>query len=119
MPERLYQNEQEIRTRRAARIAVGRPSHSPKLEQEEKDQAETDFAVAQANEMAEQQAILEFTKDDAYVKANQRFIRQELAGTGALFNKVEAEVAVKVPELQLSPMYPMPSMEIMNISDED
>ena len=45
------------------------------------EQAEAEFAVAQANEMVEQQAIPESIQDEAYVKANQRFIRLEWTAT--------------------------------------
>ena len=40
------------------------------------EQAEAEFAVAQAEEMAEQQAILESIQDEAYMEANRMFLRR-------------------------------------------
>ena len=41
------------------------------------EQAEAEFAVAQSDEMAKQQAILESIQDEAYVEANRAFLRRE------------------------------------------
>ena len=38
------------------------------------EQAEAEFAVAQSDEMAEQQAILESIQDEDYVEANRAFL---------------------------------------------
>ena len=56
------------------------------------EDAEAEFTVAQATEMAEQQAIRESIQYEAYVEANPQFIRQELVATGALFDEDEAEI---------------------------
>jgi hypothetical protein len=94
------------------------------LEEDEAEQpapgfnmAEAEFAVAQAAEMAEQQAILESIQDEAYVEANRAFLRQEQAASDALFAELDAEIeeeeagaeqpeAPEGQELQLPPMLP-------------
>ena len=88
---------------------------------------EAEFAVAQAAEMAEQQAILKSIQDEAYVEANCAFLQQEQAASDALFAELGAEIEVEEaragqaeePELQLPPMYPEPGTEIVDISDEE
>ena len=114
--ERRFQNEEEIWTRRVARIAAGLPLELPKPEEEEEEQqpvpmevadseedeaeppeqgfnmAEAELAVTQAAEMTEQQAILESIQDEAYVEANRQFFRQEQAASDALFAELEAEI---------------------------
>ena len=74
------------------------------------EDAEAEFAVAQASVMAKQQAILESNQEEAYVEANWQFIRQKRAATGALFAELDAEAEVEAeadvekpeePELRL------------------
>ena len=93
-------------------------------------EAEAEFAVAQAAEMAEQQAILESIQDEAYVEANRQFFRQEQAASDTLFAELGAEIeeeeetrtkppeASEARELQLLPMLPESGTEIVDISDE-
>ena len=88
------------------------------------EQAEAEFAVAQSDEMAEQQAILESIQDEAYVEANRAFLRREQAESDALFTELAAEIeaeeaGAEQPELQLPPMLPEPGTEIVVISDEE
>ena len=90
-------------------------------------QAEAEFAVAQYNEMAEQQAILESIQDEGYVKANQVFLRQEQAASDALFAELEAEIETEEAgaeqpeeaELQLPPMLLEPGTEIVDIFEDE
>ena len=120
-PERRYEIQQQIRAREAehaARIAVGLPPDSPEPEEEEEqqpmeveeaeepdqqepdqqvpaftmEQAEAEFAVAQSDEMAEQQAILESIQDETYVEANRAFLQREQAESNALFTELDAEI---------------------------
>ena len=56
------------------------------------EQAEAEFAVAQSDEMAEQQAILESIHDEAYVEANRTFLRRQLTEPDALFGELNAEI---------------------------
>nr|XP_020158613.1 major centromere autoantigen B-like [Aegilops tauschii subsp. strangulata] len=56
------------------------------------EQAEAEFAVAQSEEMAEQQAIPESIQDEAYVEANRAFLRQEQVASDALFAELDAEI---------------------------
>ena len=52
-------------------------------------EAEAEFTVAQAAEMAEQLAILESIQDEAYVEANRQFLRQEqVAGARSSPNSI-------------------------------
>lgn len=70
--------------------------------------------------MAGQWAILESIHDEAYVKANRSFIRQDWKAIGALFDELDAEANVKVLEeplehdLQLPPMYSESGTKIYN-----
>ena len=56
------------------------------------EQAEAVFAIAQSEEMVEQQAILESIQDEAYVEANRAFLRREQAESDALFAELDAEI---------------------------
>ena len=56
------------------------------------ERAEAEFVIAQSDEMAEQQAILESIQDKTYVEANQAFLRPEQAETDALFVELDAEI---------------------------
>ncbi|KAE8820699.1 putative LRR receptor-like serine/threonine-protein kinase [Hordeum vulgare] len=58
--------------------------------------AEAEFAVAQSEEMAEEQAILDTIRDEAEVKANQRIIRQRSAEADTLFDEMDVEIEVEV-----------------------
>ena len=87
-------------------------------------EADAEFVIAQSDEMAEQQAILESIQDEAYVEANRAFLRQEQAASDALFVELDAKIEeedtrAEQPELQLPPMYPEPGTEIVDISDEE
>ena len=73
------------------------------------DEAEAEFAVAQAAGMAEQQAILESIQDEAYVEADRAFLQREQKESDALFAELDAEIeaeeaGAEEPELQLPPM---------------
>jgi hypothetical protein len=81
------------------------------------------YEVAQAAEMAEQTTILESIQDETYVESNRRFIPQEEAETDAHLDELEAEMeaeaateTTKELELRLSPMYPKPGTETVDIS---
>ncbi|KAE8810310.1 Cysteinyl-tRNA synthetase [Hordeum vulgare] len=104
-PECRSQIEEEIQAKRATCIAICLPQHflepekeegegeqQPEamevtdLEEDEADQpatgfnmaeVEAEFIVAQAEEMAEQEAILESSQDKAYVEANRHFLQQK------------------------------------------
>ena len=94
-----------------------------KAEQQEKElvlapgfnmeDAEAEFVVAQASEMAQHIAILESIQDEAYAETNRQFIRQERATTDALFDEVQAEMDADAdaeePEVLLPPKYPVPA----------
>ncbi|KAE8786014.1 hypothetical protein D1007_40196 [Hordeum vulgare] len=157
-PECWMQIEAEIQARRAAHIVAGFPAKSPKTEEKEEEEelkeeepkddddppsfnmaeAEEEFAVAQADEMAEHQAILDSIRDDTEVEANRRLIRQRQAEAGALFDEVKAEIAVEEAaseqpkgsegaatpasegvELHLPHIYLLEGMKIVDISDEE
>ena len=66
---------------------------------------------------------MESIQDEAYVGANQRFIRQEWAATNALFDEVEAEMDTEAdaeePGRRPPPMYPEPGTKIVDICDDD
>ncbi|XP_044360649.1 uncharacterized protein [Triticum aestivum] len=87
-------------------------------------EAEAEFAVTQAVEMAEQQAILESIQDEAYVEANWQFLRQERAASDTLIAELDVDIEAeeagvekpKALELPLPSMYPQPGREIVNIS---
>ena len=91
------------------------------------EQAEAEFVVAQSDEMAEQQAILESIQDEAYVEANRAFLRREKAESDALFVELNAEIqveeaeaeALEEPELQLPPMLLEPCTKIIDIFDDE
>ncbi|KAM3412603.1 hypothetical protein ACQJBY_003995 [Aegilops geniculata] len=91
------------------------------------EQMEAEFAIAQSDEMAEQQAILEFIQDQAYVEANRAFLRQEKAASDALFAELDTEIEAEEaraeqpeePQLQLPPMLPELGTEIVDISDDE
>jgi hypothetical protein len=94
------------------------------------EQAETEFAVSQSDEMAEQQAILESIQDEAYMEANRAFLRREQAESDALFAELDAEIeaeeagakqleAPEGQELQLPPMLSQPGTVILVIFDEE
>lgn len=74
--------------------------HAPGLNMAE---ADADFVVAQAEEMVEQQVILDSIRDEAELEANRRLIRQRQAEADALFDELHAEIttveaATKQPE---------------------
>ncbi|KAE8797537.1 hypothetical protein D1007_27305 [Hordeum vulgare] len=134
-PERRMQIDAEIQASRAARIGAGLPTASP--EAGERDEpaapgfnmavADVEFPVAQTEDTAEQQAILESIQDEAEVKANQVLIRKKQTEADALFNELGAEIAAKEakakapegPELQLSRIYPPEGAEIIDISHKE
>lgn len=70
-PERRLQLLEEIGARCATRFTTGLPPDS--------------------YESSEEEQQLEPVQDEAYVKVNWRFIRQERAMTDMLFNELEAE----------------------------
>ncbi|KAI5009684.1 hypothetical protein ZWY2020_011821 [Hordeum vulgare] len=121
-PERRMHLEAEIQARRAARIAVGQPPDSLEPEEEqpkeelskpmEEDEADEDkedqpapglnmaeadaeFVITQAKEIAEHQDILDSIQDEAEVLANCRLIRQRRAEADALFYELDAEIAAE------------------------
>ena len=63
------------------------------------EQAEAEFAVAQTEEMVDQQAILEAIQNEAYVKANRAFLRREQRESDALFAELNMEAGVEHPEM--------------------
>ena len=83
------------------------------------EQAEAEFAGAQSDEMAEQQAILETIQNETCVEANREFLRPEQAESDALFAELDAEIEAEeagaeqpeASELQLPPMLPEPPMD--------
>ena len=83
------------------------------------EQAEAEFAVAQSDEMAEQQAILESIQDEAYVEANRAFLWREQKESDALFAELDADIEAEELELQLPPMLPEQGTEIVDISDDE
>ncbi|KAE8820360.1 Cysteinyl-tRNA synthetase [Hordeum vulgare] len=66
--------------------------HAPGLNMPE---TEVDFAVAQAKEMTEQEAILNSIRDEAEVKANRRLIRQRKAEAYALYSDLKLDIATE------------------------
>lgn len=107
-PERRFQIEEEIRARRAARIAADLPPDSSDPEKEEEEEEQQPVQVEDPEE------------DEAYVEANRQFIQQERVVTDALFAELDAEKEAEADaELRLPPMYPEPGTEIVDIPDED
>ncbi|KAE8783524.1 Cysteinyl-tRNA synthetase [Hordeum vulgare] len=78
-------------------MEVADPEDKPALEFNMAE-ADAEFAVAQVEEMVEQQAILESIQDEAEVEANRTLIRQKQAEADALFVKLDAEIAMRRPE---------------------
>ncbi|KAE8819517.1 putative LRR receptor-like serine/threonine-protein kinase [Hordeum vulgare] len=56
------------------------------------EEAEAEFAIAQLEEMAEQQAILESIRDEAKVEANRLLIRQRQVEANTLFDELKAKI---------------------------
>ncbi|KAE8808115.1 Cysteinyl-tRNA synthetase [Hordeum vulgare] len=56
------------------------------------EQAKAEFIVSQAEEMAEQHAILESIHDEAYVEAKRSFIEHERVAIDALSNELDAQM---------------------------
>ncbi|KAE8789099.1 hypothetical protein D1007_36788 [Hordeum vulgare] len=89
-------------------------------------EAEAVFVVAQSEEMAEQQDILDSIRDEDEVEANRRLIRQRQTDADALFDELEREIeaeeaAAEQPEgaeLRQMIIYPLEGTEIVDISDE-
>ncbi|KAI5021567.1 hypothetical protein ZWY2020_058297 [Hordeum vulgare] len=93
-------------------------------------EAHAEFAIAQAEEMLEQDAILDSIQDEAKVLANHMLIPHRHAKADALFDELDAEIAIKEvateqseasegTELWLPPMDPPEGTEIIDISDEE
>ncbi|KAE8770820.1 Cysteinyl-tRNA synthetase [Hordeum vulgare] len=53
---------------------------------------EAEFAIAQAKEMAEQQAILKSIRDEIEVEANRELLRQKEAEADVHFGELEADM---------------------------
>jgi hypothetical protein len=113
--EQIRARQAERVARHAARIAAVLPPDSPEQEEEDEqegeeeeeqqrmeveepdqqvsgftmEQALDEYAVAQSDEMAEQQAILESIQDEASVSANRALLRRRQAETDALFAFLE------------------------------
>ncbi|KAE8793656.1 Cysteinyl-tRNA synthetase [Hordeum vulgare] len=84
--ECLFHIEEQIRTRRNARIGVGLHLDLEEHPEEEElpaapgynmDEAKPEFVVAQSAKMTEQQAILKSIQDEDYVKVDRQFIWHE------------------------------------------
>ncbi|KAE8785097.1 hypothetical protein D1007_41259 [Hordeum vulgare] len=66
--------------------------HAPTLNMAE---AKAKFAIAQAEQITEQQVILDSIRDETEVKANHRIIWQRQAGADALYDEFEVDIAAE------------------------
>ncbi|KAE8773167.1 putative LRR receptor-like serine/threonine-protein kinase [Hordeum vulgare] len=76
-------------------------------------EAEAEFAVAQSEEMAEQQSIRDSFRDVAEMGANRHHIRQRQTEADTLFDKLDAEIKAE------EAIYPLEGTKIVHISDEE
>ncbi|KAI4978347.1 hypothetical protein ZWY2020_014901 [Hordeum vulgare] len=91
------------------------------------EEAEAEFAVAQLEEMTEQQAILGSIRGEAEVEANCRLIQQRHAKVDALFDVLDTEIEAEEAgaeqpegaELRHAAIVPPEGTKIVVISDEE